>query len=593
MDIAILDFEAFNWNQLYAVGVYNGKEYKSYFHGTHKTNEITDTDEVVKQAFELLKEIGVKKSYIYAHNGGKYDFLPIIKYCAFNDYDFTIDRLINGRITAFTVYEDDKPLFKFRDSFTLLSASFKKLAESFNVNHKKLKPNENEDYSHYVTPEYLENDVIGLHEILSEFMVLYRQYGGSKKRIPLTISSASYSLYWNKYNINNVHDISPSLSADELNIRKAYYGGRTEVFKRYYSKEYAKEQGYKYPLYYYDVNSLYPSQMIDKLYPTGAYQKVKHFNPNKLGIYYLWFETPRNIKIPLLPYRDKESGRLIFPKGRGIKGWYCTPEIVKAKELGYKINIVHGYEWENSSFIFNKFISDWYEIKKNSTGGKRTVAKMMLNSLYGRFGMRRERTEVMNSGQTEEYTKKYGWKNVKIISHTPFITYREKKAHKSLKIMPHISAFVSSYARVCLYEFMAKAKFKIWYCDTDSIITDQKINTSDKIGDMKIEHVIDEGYFLIPKLYAIKDVDGGWNKKAKGIDSSLINMDAYKQATFENDFSLFTQTKQRILGFKESLCRHRPIFDTEYRTKMMQGTTTKRLLDGLDTQALVLDYPEY
>ena len=46
-----------------------------------------------------------------------------------------------------------------------------------------------------------------------------------------------------------------------------------------------------------------------------------------------------------------------------------------------------GYEFDKG-FIFNKYVEDLYEIKINSPGVKRSIAKLGLNALYGKMGSR-------------------------------------------------------------------------------------------------------------------------------------------------------------------------------------------------------------
>src|SRR5690349_21299235 len=98
-------------------------------------------------------------------------------------------------------------------------------------------------------------------------------------------------------------------------------------------------------------------------------------------------ESPQNQKIPTLPYRCPETGRLICPTGIW-HGWYFTEELRDARDnYGYNVEILKGYTFEKSTNLFQKYVEYFYEIKANSTGVQREIAKLMLNSLYGRFGM--------------------------------------------------------------------------------------------------------------------------------------------------------------------------------------------------------------
>jgi hypothetical protein len=51
----------------------------------------------------------------------------------------------------------------------------------------------------------------------------------------------------------------------------------------------------------------------------------------------------------------------------------------------YNLEYICGYMFKKCTGIFNPYIDHWMEIKANSEGGTRQLAKLMLNSLYGKF----------------------------------------------------------------------------------------------------------------------------------------------------------------------------------------------------------------
>jgi hypothetical protein len=65
---------------------------------------------------------------------------------------------------------------------------------------------------------------------------------------------------------------------------------------------------------------------------------------------------------------------------------------------------------------------------------------------------------------------------------------------------------------------------EIYYIDTDSMIVNKPIPDDlivDKLGLFKLEHEIDQAYFISPKLDALKTSNGKYIVKAKGIGSNL------------------------------------------------------------------------
>ena len=69
---------------------------------------------------------------------------------------------------------------------------------------------------------------------------------------------------------------------------------------------------------------------------------------------------------------------------------YYSEEINNAKKYGYKFEIIKGYLFDKQD-IFSNYVNDLNIIKenakKNNDQAWYLIAKLLLNSLYGRFGM--------------------------------------------------------------------------------------------------------------------------------------------------------------------------------------------------------------
>lgn len=96
--------------------------------------------------------------------------------------------------------------------------------------------------------------------------------------------------------------------------------------------------------------------------------------------------------------------RIISPLGEW-KDWLFSDEIINGEKIGYKITIHKGYLFERVN-IFNDYVSDLYKIKENSISGSPMyiISKLLLNSLYGRFGMDPVTTESIIINDDELYT---------------------------------------------------------------------------------------------------------------------------------------------------------------------------------------------
>jgi len=179
-------------------------------------------------------------------------------------------------------------------------------------------------------------------------------------------------------------------------IRKGYYGGHTDYYESYLSNG-----------YYYDINSLYPYAMLKPM----PHKRIKHYknmsniNLNDFfGYIKCEIETPNNILKPLLPYKDPNTDKTIYPIGKWT-AIYFSEELKAVSKYGYKIKLLEGYEFSKID-LFSDYVYHFYEIKKQNKRKKkqnkeknkrksgilrkndpeRFIAKFNLKTLYGLAG---------------------------------------------------------------------------------------------------------------------------------------------------------------------------------------------------------------
>lgn len=556
MDFGTFDIEATDWIKPYLLGSYNGSDFQ-YFKGRTLIADYLD--------WELSEPVRI----VYAHNGGKYDFKFLVKYILENKHknNLLISPLfVNGSIISLKVYKKSpsgksKKLIKeFRDSFVLMPSSLLKLTNSFDVEHKKLNMTDEDYQCSKVTDEkikYLRYDCMGLYECLKYFI----EFSELEGTIPLTISSCAMSIYRHRFQ-SNFPNIIKSMRIIETEIRHGYYGGRVEVFKRYGEN-----------LNYYDVNSLYPHSMHKKSYPIGTFIEVGKFSDNLLGIYHCNVSAPDDIDILLLPCKTDDG--LVFGTGT-FTGWYTTPEIQEAVKNGYDIKVNKGYVWtEQSNNLFTSYIDYFYNKKKNSTGAKRYIAKTYLTSLYGKFAQRRDRKKILFSIDKNDLY------DVEVLDDELGIYAKDFIQLFSDTIRPILSIYTTAYARIHMFRLMQNIGLdKLYYTDTDSLITTKKMPVSSRLGDLKLEHTLKKGIFLQPKLYSCINNKDEYILRAKGFHVASIKYSDYEKALFKNDFSGFSQNRFEMLGFLESLRRKNTdkILATYHKPKINKGAFTKRIL---------------
>lgn len=456
--------------------------------------------------------------------------------------------------------------------------------------------------------EYLRMDCVSLYEVVS---TIHEISGLAITEFLKCPTTASLAMRVFQTNYGEDYEAATSTNyygytgeQNEQFIRDSYCGGRTEVFAPYI------EQGY-----HYDVNSLYPYVMKNFPMPYGKPTMYKGDKAREMFKYWYNFGQgagfmeidiiiPDTLHIPPLPV--KRMNKLIFPVGN-ITGTWTFEEIKVALEMGCRINKIHRcLFFDKVDYIFKNFVSFYEEIKNNSDGAKRVFAKLMQNSLYGKFGMRRIRKTLLDISEKEkceERLHKHGYRYV--VLENPLIEGDEfieaEIASKAPYIQPHIAAYVTSLARIVLYRGLIEQQEKgfVAYCDTDSVACKTKMDDSKvhnkEYGKWKLESEIVEGIFLQPKTYWEKhaeleeDSEGNLvnveTKKFKGIPSRKmdnVNEDTYKEifsklqdiqkrvaageqiSKEEAYFPLYTEAEKKRIKFATNLKNGATNFDNHY-----------------------------
>lgn len=456
--------------------------------------------------------------------------------------------------------------YTLHDSFKLLPMSLAKLSHAFNLEHGKLDLwdevqkvypgmyRNHVDFLNRVDPDnelylrYLGYDVISLYELMKKLMEVS---GLSLDEMVGRISTASLSRYIFKngfkgkefrtpgerktdYEIMTQFKAwgskkslksNPKVSYIEVEniIRKGYYGGRTEVFIPRLIES---------PAFHYDVNSLYPSVMIDNLYPVGA---PDYYTGNMVKtMWTMWtsdhagmgFITAR-VFIPQqhIPPLPAKMGKLVFPTGEIMGTWTFHELEYAVKNCGVEIReYIEMVYFKHTFKVFHNFVKTFYamkeEGKKAGNPALTQLAKLLLNTSYGWSILRRDdKTELKDISKIEEYRERLNYTNEEL----GFINIQSIVLTDS--IQPQIGAYVTSYARLVLLDMLRKmdAVGPVYYCDTDSIVCGKPlppeyVHKTD-IGKWDLEGILSDGIFLFPKVYSERKEKGD-TVKFKGISKS-------------------------------------------------------------------------
>jgi DNA polymerase type B, organellar and viral len=220
------------------------------------------------------------------------------------------------------------------------------------------------------------------------------------------------------------------------------------------------------------------------------------------------------------------------------------------------------------------------------------IAKLLMNSLYGKFGMKLDSTKVEivnnNSNKLSKYLDKYNSNiediiyldnhTVLIVNNTKFTPTEESEEsdiYHGQDVNIAIASAITAYGRIHMSLFKNNPNFNLYYSDTDSAVVDSELPKSfigDKLGKLKLEYTIDKAVFLAPKVYGLIDVDGIELIKAKGLTKDSIRnikVSDLEQLLVKDASKVFTQSK----GYKELFEGHISISDILYT---LSATSSKR-----------------
>jgi hypothetical protein len=323
--------------------------------------------------------------------------------------------------------------------------------------------------------------------------------------------------------------------------RMSYKGGRTEVFKKFFDGDTHKR------LYYYDINSSYPSSMTREmpfeylktmsLFDTIAKEKdiVLHNN------YLAKIEYNRNDKnfIPNVLFRVEEGDILACKNSDFAYHWGC--ELVEAIKNKCTVTL-KSCDFYKPKAIFKEFAEHYYNERleaKTTNPAKASFKKTVLVSLYGKFGQRvfTKKKMVRNSSEMYETLGEKG----KLIYQNDMNNYMlveyktEDDECKSIGKLVRFSSYITALSRCKLSEAMRNIGHEhIYYCDTDSIFTDKRLNNKyvdrNKLGFWKEEEAngILMAIFLAPKSYYYITCDGEEKNKCKGVDKKKMKKEDYE-----------------------------------------------------------------
>lgn len=239
---------------------------------------------------------------------------------------------------------------------------------------------------------------------------------------------------------------------------------------------------------------------------------------------------PENIYAPLL--LTKVNGITMAPTGTWTD-WYCTVELKNAIKYGYQVEVLEGYHWSNSEHIFEKYVDTLYNLRStfDKKDPRNLICKLLLNSLYGRFGLN---PSLLEHSFVEQLDREDKLIDIKKLKTNNIYSYTNNKnvdsSSMSLDISLPIAIFTAAYARIYMSKFLIDYSDHLYYSDTDSIFLDCPLPDSvvgTGLGLFKLEYKSLESVFISPKVYSSLLPDGSEVTKVKGSNKTISFKDLY------------------------------------------------------------------
>ncbi len=557
---------------------YNIKKDNHYFYYKLDQNLVKNSlDDIFKK---------IKKNIVFYVHYIQFDGLIILEYIS-NDKNYIVDILINdGSIYYLSIIKNNKKI-TFKCSYKIIPSKLYDIALNFKIGEKMIFPHKfssltnlnyigpvpdkkyfekDDDYYFFIKNflvfnfkeyciKYCFNDILITSKLIQNINNLISEFNLNLDKI-YSAPSLSMKIFIKHFNNNKV-SINNKKSFDSY-IRPSYYGGRCEVYGNPIKDEF---------IFHYDFSGMY-AQCMKQKFCYGKYYYSENKNIEKPGFYWIHAYSD-NFYIPILPHHNQKNNKLMFTNGY-IKGCYWFEEIQEFLNRGGKIIEINScILFEHYDYIFTDFIDYFTNIRSISSSHK-IFGKLMINSLYGRFGMGEKDTYsiIVNYEDIDKYSD-LEMISLKKINDKVMLTFEiDNKLKKELNIKNRktknnisIASSITSKSRLKLYkaqESVIENHGRVLYSDTDSIFASYSKNVLDeKHGEIlwdssKKDTLIKDAVFISPKTYALLYENGEEIIKIKGFNQKNINFNEIKDSFYNNKDKIKIKS-QRILKKKEMI----------------------------------------
>lgn len=410
----------------------------------------------------------------------------------------------------------------FYDSLKILPFRVDEIAKAFGLSFQKLEI----DYKalrpvgYTPTPQellYLKHDV----QIVAQALKTLFSEGLTK----ITQASNAFHDFKTITGKDNFAYLFPPPDYDG-DIRQSYKGGFTYVSKRFRGVDVGEGL-------VLDVNSLYPSVMYyrDLPYGEGKFFDGRYQPDQDYPLYIQMFRCSFKVKDGYIPTIQLKNNLSFIPTeyvedSGDEEVTLCLTsvdlELFFEHYDVYDIEWLSGWKFRAANTLFREYIDKWVAVKNEAAisgnKGMRTLAKLMLNALYGKFATNpRMRAKIPC----------YDWGDEEII-------YSTSEPEERKPVYIPVASFITAWARFTTITAAQSVYERFIYADTDSLhligveIPEGMDIDPVRLGAWKIEKTFTRARFLRPKTY-IEEVEGDLEITCAGMPESC-----YQYVTWEN-----------------------------------------------------------
>ena len=461
-----------------------------------------------------------KHYYIIAHNV-VYDATILDLFRLLPSIGFTLQSLYSKGQVCLIRWKRNNTKITLMDNGNIFSGTLEKWGDIFKIPKIKI------DFDTCTKTEletYCKRDVdimVRSWQVWIDF-ITQNDCGGFRE----TVGSTAFNTWRYKYMPQGVY-VHKDKNALALE-RASYHGGRVEAF----------HQGDLWTDHYYylDINNMYGFIMLNSSFPTGLQGYTNKLSIrrmiNYLERYSVIARVTVNVDQPA--FIASVNGHAAYPLGR-FETTLTSNEIRMALSNGW-LEELHEFSWYENKPLFESYVNDFYNLRMSyreaGNKGFEAICKLLINSLYGKFGQTGIEQRVIGKSNPDEIwhmpvinaqTGKRSYQTS--LGGVIFEEFHEGESHHAI---PAIAAHVTADARLYLFSLIQKAGFEnVFYCDTDSLIINrmgyynlESEIQPDVLGKLKIET---QSNWL--RVNAPKDYEMSERKKIKGIRNNAIPLD--------------------------------------------------------------------